>query len=443
MAITTTSNINAGVNTYYDKLFLRTLGETLRVAQLGQKRRLPKGEGNTIEFFQYNKIEIALSSGEVDALIGTEGVNPSATTITGISKTRALKEYGKFSKHTRLVKATHIDQGLKGVIKLWGANAGENIEVITMQEVSSNGAMPVRADGDATYSFSGTFTGTPTTTELRDTDLTGNTAFGDANDDLNQSVLYITTGIAKGLATTVTDYVTIGGIMTVPTLDQAPATGDAFTVVGPNGLSSATASNADSINTSAIQTGMELLKTFAAEPMDANGFYFGILSPEAERGLLQDTNFTNLSEHSAEEARIEGLGGLIRGEIGKWGGVRWMRTTVPFKFPVEADGTAGTGGGPGADGANYIASQTYAVGAGITVSYIFGRDSFGTIDFDGFNKVKGSMSRPRIIIKNPGSGDTSEPLNLNSTVGWYAAYATKALLPLNAVQIWSGESQVR
>lgn len=443
MAITTTSNINAGVNTYFDKLFLRTLGETLRVSGLGQKRVLPKGEGNTIEFFQWNKIEVGITSGEVDALIGTEGVNPSATTVTGISKTKSLKEYGLFSKHTRLVKATHIDMGLKGVVELWGKNAGENIEVITMQEVSSNGAMPVRADGDATYSFSGTFTGTPTTIELVDSDLTANTGFGDANDDLNQSVIYITTGIAKGIATTVTDYVAASGTMTIPTIDQAPAAGDAFTVVGPNGLSSNTASNADSVNTDSINVGMELLKTFDATAMDSDGFFAGVLSPEAERGLMQDTNWTNLSEHSASTASGEGMGGLIKGEIGKWGGVRWFRSTVPFKFPVEADGTAGTGGGPGAEGANYIASQTYAVGAGITVTYIFGKDAFGTIDFDGFKKVKGSKSMPKIIVKIPGKGDTSEPLNLNSTVGWYAAYATKALLPLNAVQIWSAEPQVR
>lgn len=442
MAITTTSNINAGINTYFDMLFLRTLGETVVVTRFGQKRILPKGKGKTIEFFQWNKIEVTISSGEVDSLIGTEGVTPSATTVTGISKTKTLKEYGKFSKHTRLVEKTHIDQGLKGVVKLWGANAAENVEIITMQEISSNGAMPVRADLDATYSFSGTFTGTPTTTELRDTDLGSNSSFGDANDDLNQAILYITTGIAKGLCTPVTDYVTSGGIMTVPALDQAPAVGDKFTVVGPNGLSSATGSNADSVNTDAIDVATEKLKTFAAVPFPG-GWFMGTLSPEAERGLKQDTKFVTLAEHSAREALREGKGGLIRGEVGRWGGVIWVRTTVPFKFPVESDGTAGTGGGPGADGANYIASQTYAVGAGITVSYIFGQESFGTINFDGFKKVKGSSSRPQIIIKHPGSGDTSEPMNLNSTVAWYIAYASKALLPLNAVQLWSAEPQIR
>lgn len=442
MAITTTSNINAGVNTFYDKVFIRTLGETLRVAQLGQKRNLPKGEGDQIEFFQYNKIEVAMAAGEVDALIGTEGTNPSATTITGISKNKTLKEYGKFSKHTRLVKATHIDEGLTGVVQLWGENAAENIEVITMQEISANGAMPVRADLDATYKFNGTLTGAPTTTELADTALTTNTGFGDANDDLNQSVVYITSGIAKGLAAPVTNYVTATGAMTVPTLDQAPAAGDKFTVVGPNGLSSATASNADSVNTDAIRAGMELLKTFDAKPTRGQ-FMVGILSPEAEKGLMADSDWTNVSLYSAEESRKFGKGGLFMGEVGKWGGVIWLRTTTPFKFPLEADGTAGTGGGPGANGANYIAAQTYAEGAGITSSYIFGRNAFGTINFDGFSSVRGSSMRPRIIVKNPGAGDTSEPLNLNSTVGWYAAYATKALLPLNAVQIWSAEPQAR
>lgn len=442
MATTTTSNVNAGINTYFDMLFLRTLGETLVVPRFGQKRTLPKGKGKTIEFFQWNKIELTMSSGEVDSLVSTEGSNPSATTITGISKTKILKEYTKNSKHTRLVEKTHIDQGLKGVVILWGKNSGEHVEVITMQEISSNGAMPVRADLDATYSFSGTFTGTPTTTELRDTDLGSNSAFGDANDDLNQSVVYITSGIAKGLCTTVTDYVTSGGIMTVPTLDQAPAVGDSFTVVGPNGLSSNTASNADSLNTDAIAVGVEKLRTFDVEMFPGN-WLMGTLSPEAERGLMLDAKFVALAEHSAAQMLREGKGGLIRGEVVRWGGVIWVRTTLPFKFPVQTDGTAGTAGGPGADGANYLPLQTYAVGAGITVSYIFGQNSFGTINFDGFKKVKGSLMRPKIIIKHPGPGDTSEPANMNSTVAWYMAYATKALLPLNAVQLWSAEPQIR
>lgn len=443
MATTTTGNVNAGVDTYYDKRFLRVLEETMRIVPLGQKRNLPKGSGKTVQFFQWNKIPVTLTTGVVDSKITTEGTNPSATTLTGINKNVTLVEYGDFSKHTRILKRTHIDVDLKGTIPLWGQHAAEVLDLVTQQEIVSRGAMPVRADLDSTYMYSGTVTTATSATSLADTGLSTNTSFGDANDDLNQSVIYFTSGKYKGTGGTITDYVTASGTMTIAGLETAdggyPAVGDTFNVVGPNGLSSATASNADSLNTSQIRRGMRLLKTYDAMPMDSDGFFVGVLSPETEEGLMADTNWTNVSQYSAE---VEGRGGgLFKGEVGKWGGVRWVRTTVPFKFAIEADGTAGTGGGPGAAGINYSAAS-YAVGAGITCSYIFGKESFGTVQFDGFGGSKGSDSRPRIIIKSPGPGDTSEPLNLNSTAGWYAAFAPKMLQPLNCVQLWSAEPQL-
>lgn len=53
-------------------------------------------------------------------------------------------------------------------------------------------------------------------------------------------------------------------------------------------------------------------------------------------------------------------------------------------------------------------------------SFFFGRDAYGTVNLEG-------DQGPRIYVKNPGPQDTSNPLDMFSTVGWKIHYATKVL----------------
>ena len=425
-----------GVNTFYNKRLRRVLNETLRIVPLGQKAPLPKGEGKTMEWFEWNKLNVTLTSGVVDAAIATEGTDPTAKSLTGLARSVSLTEYGDYSEVTRLLKNTHIDKQVKGVSALYGAYAAEVLDLVTQQAIVSGGCMPVRADLDATYEWSGTFTTVTTIASMADTTFDA-TAFGGTDDDANMAVMYITSGTGRGTGGVITDYTASSGTFTVDGLDVKPAVGDAYTVVTPATLAFDTASNADSLNTGAIRRGMRLLKTYDAMPYDSDGFFMGVLSPESEEGLMNDTNWTNVSQYSAQ---VEGKGGgLFKGEVGKWGGVRWVRTTKPFKFPITLDPAVnGLTKGVGTDGINYSAAS-YENELGVTCSFIFGKDSFGVVDFDGFD---GSGSAPRIITKTPGAGDTSNPLNMRSTVGFYAAYATRVLQPLNMVQIWSAEKQL-
>ena len=436
MARTTTANVAAGLNTYYNKRLRRVLNEKLRITPLGQEEPLPKGEGKAMDWFEWNKIAVTLTSGTVDAAIATEGTDPTAKTLTGMKRSATLVEYGDYSELTRILKNIHIDKQLKGVVKLYGAYAAEIIDLVTQQEIVSKGCLPVRADLDASFQFSSTFTTVTSATSMADTVIAANSGFGDANDDLNMAVITILDGTQKGTGGIVTDYATSGGVMTVDGLEAAPAVGDEFTVTSPAALSSATASNADSLNTSAIERGIRYLDTYDAI-RDANDWYMGVASPEAMEALKKDSKWVDTHKYSAEVSGKNG--GFFKGEIGMWGGVRWVSTTKPFKFPTQSDpAVAGTTKGPGADGANYDASS-YAEGAGITCSFIFGKGAFGTVKFDGF---AGQGSAPKVIIKTPNQHDTSNPLNMRSTVGIYAAYAAKSLQPLNMVQIWSAEKQL-
>ena len=425
---TTTSNIGAGMQIYYDKKFLRRYAFSLKVAPLGQKRDIPKGSGKQIQFFRYNDIAVSPSSQYL-----TECINPNATAITGQNLNATIKQRGAFSQHSSLVKDTHIDRDLAGVTELWGEHAAKLADLLCMQEICANGAYPIRADSSWTagaYWFEGTFDASSTTTSLNAGtgagDIGANTDYGDTDDDLNQSIIVITSGKAKGQARAVTDFNTDGTITVSPALDIAPASGDGFVVVSAHGLSTS-----NKLTTAVVRKAVQVLRNNGATPYDGDMFV-GVLCPDTEAGLMADTNWTNVMQY--RDSPAVKVNGLFTNEVGEWGGVRWVRTTQPFRFPITTVGTAGSSYGVGANNPGTTYTNYTASGA-IYSTPIFGKEAFGVTTLKGSNS---DIMKPGIIIKNPGPQDTSNPLNRFSTVGWYLPFVAKALNPLFAVQIWSG-----
>ena len=419
------SLIAKGVNTFYSKRFLRRAANQLRMVQWGQKRDLPKGEGKTIEFFKYNAIAASMSG----ALIAEGGGSITATTITGKAITAVIAEYGGYSDHTSLLKATHIDKNLKGVSALWGEHAGKVIDLLTAGEVAANGAQPFRCDGENTtgsYYFSGNFSSVTSTTVMVETDaLDINSAFGDANHDLLSSVITITSGPAEGESRAITAYTTAAGTITVsPAFDNLPIAEDAFNVVSSHGIVSG-----DIITTDHIHDAMAILKGNGASPME-DGWYIGIMGSRQEAQLKKDGDWTNLMTNSADKSGAKA--GMFTGKIGEWGGVRWFTTTQPFRFNSAT--TVGTDVATSGVGVMNIGTTytNYSATANTAATFILGAEAFGVTTFKGKNAKK-----PGIIVKTPGSGDTSNPLNLYSTVGWMLPFKCKALNSKFAIQMWS------
>jgi N4-gp56 family major capsid protein len=423
------SDHGAGVNVYYDKKFLRSALNVLRTAPLGQKRPLPKGEGDDITFFRYNQVAISMSGSYL-----TEGTNPDPTVVTGQNITATIAEWGNFSQHSRLLADTHIDRNLAGLSALWGEHAGSTMDLLAAMGAATGGAYPYRADeasGDSAYTFDGTVDSATSTTVV-DADLTSNdaaatggTGFGDADDDLNQSIIVMLTGTSAGQARPVTDYVALTGTVTVsPAWDVTPVAGDTFHVCSAHALATT-----DKLTTSNVRHAVTILRNNKAAPI-SGGMYVGVLCPDTEEGLMDDTTWTNVMQYK-DRPDIK-VNGLFAGEVGEWGGVRWVRTTLPFRFPITTEGTAGSsyGVGPLVPGTSYT---NYSSTGAIYSTFIFGREAFGVTTFEGNN-----FMRPGIIKKNPGPQDTSNPLNMFSTVGWYMPGIAKGLNPLFGIQIWSG-----
>ncbi len=422
-AVDMDSGGSAGIDIFYDRTFLTTVKHTLRLAPLGQKRDLPKSKGDIIQFFRWNEIATSLSGSFL-----TDGTNPDPTQLTGQNIQAQIEEWGGFSQHSRLVEDVHIDRNLEGTAKLWGDNAGNIVDLLSHVGVCTSGAYPVRADGetgDGTYTFEGTVDSATSTTVV-DTDISANSNFGDANDDLNQSIIVIMTGTGYGQSRPITDYVTSGGTITVtPAWDITPAAGDTFHVVSAHGLTSS-----DILTTVNIRAAVTRLKNNRATPMMGKD-YVGIISPDTEAELMADTNWLTVMQYK-DRPDIVNTGGLFQGEVGYWGGTRWVNTTQPFRFPITTVGTSGSsyGVGPFVPGTSYT---NYSATGGVYANLIVGREAFGVTTLKGNNYMS-----PGIIRKRSGQSDTSNPLNRFSTIGWYLPFVAKGLNPHFAVQLWTG-----
>jgi len=418
---TKTSTVGAGVPTvYWSKRFLEFLVEKLVLAPFGQKRPLPEGNGVTAEFFRWRPIAPTYT-----AL--TEGVNPDATMIYGQKVSVDVQEYGNFTQLSSLLKKTHIDTNLEGAVDILAEQAAETMDGLCWRELCSNGTYPMAADHftTATSRFSGALgTVTSTTAICGGAALEDNTNYGDANDDLNQSIITITSGPAKGQSRIITDYVAAGGgtgtagaaAMTIsPALDMTPVTADTYMVCTPDEITTG-----DDLSYANVKGARTILKKNLANTF-RGGYFVMVGGPDAFSGLMDDSDWKNVMTYKDQTT------GLFDGEIGKFAGVRCVETTSPFVFPIETRGTPGTAGGPGAQGANY------AVSGHVQTVLVLGKNAFGVT---GFKKRMGGVIKPPIIIKQVGSGGTSDPLNRYGTVGWQMDIGHKSLYSMHAVGIW-------
>ena len=417
MAATSTTTVGGGQITYYDKKFLDITTKMLKYTLFGQKRPIPMQEGKTISFFRWLALSASVSGNTL-----SEGQNPSATSVTGQDLSATLLEFGAFAQISSLMQKTHLDgkisSGISGIIDLLAEQGAIVIDTKTGMEMCAHAAQPLRADyaADTGATYSGTITTATSTTSMADTALETNTDYGDANDDLNQSLITFTGGAAMGQQRAVVDYVASGGVMTLsPALDVIIEVGDTFVVTSPDAIASG-----DKLTYSNIKRAVRLLKQNNAQRFGGN--FIGLIDPEAAEGLMDDTDWKNVHTYKDQTT------GIFEGEIGKLLGVRFIEHTNAIRFPIETRGTAGTAGGPGAAGANVTSTGNVAC------NFILGKNAYGVTTF---TNQMGQLRTPPIIIKTSGKQDTSNALNMYGTAGWKIEFIPKGLQPLFAQQIWT------
>lgn len=305
MATTTQTygNLTAEQKTFYDRTLLSRLLPNLTFLKYGQKRPMPKNEGDKINFRRFNSLDVPANS-------LTEGVTPDGDNLSITAVTATVAQEGNWVRLTDKISMVGIDPVLTEAAALMGENAAETLET-RCADVIFKGTSQQYAGGAASAA-----------------------------------------AIAAGKV----------------------------------------------VNSEEIKKAVRTLRNNNAKTMEG-GYYIGFCDPSVAYDLQNDALWQDISKYNGAE-------NIMKGEIGRIHGVRFILTTM---CPTDATtATAGT----------------------LHKTLIVGKDAYGVVDVDG-------SSKPEIIIKPTGSAGTEDPLNQRASVGWKAMAVTVRLQELAMVCIQS------
>lgn len=124
MANTTTTEVSAGVNNFYDRVMLKAARPLLVYMKWGQVRDIPSNNSTTIKFRRYGLLTantVALS----------EGVTPSGTALSVTDVTGSVSQYGDFITMTDVLQFSTLDPLLTETADLLGQQAGNSLDQVT------------------------------------------------------------------------------------------------------------------------------------------------------------------------------------------------------------------------------------------------------------------------------------------------------------------------
>lgn len=172
------------------------------------------------------------------------------------------------------------------------------------------------------------------------------------------------------------------------------ATGGATNTFTPAGATTIGGlASTDVMTGAAIRKAVRLLKANKAQRFD-NGFYRGIIDVYQSYDLFGNSEWLNSVSIYTDPTQLK------QGIVGKLHGVEFVETNNGLSFS-----TGGVGAGTG--------TTAYS-------TLIFGKNAYGTVSLE-------NQPGNRIYVKVPGPQDTSNPLDIYSTIGWKAFFAVKTL----------------
>ena len=371
-----TNDLSPEMKTFYDKVLIKNATPNLVHDQFGQKKPIPKGAGKTVEFRRYSPLPKALTP-------ISEGVVPDGKPLNVTTVTATVSQYGDYICLTDMLLLTAIDNNIVEATTLLGDQAGRTLDTVT-REIVNAGTSVQYADGTVTHRY-----------------------------DLDQTN--------------------------------------------------------DKIDLVAIKKGARYLKVQNAPKID--GSFVAIIHPDVAYDIMADTNWIDINKYTTSDK-------IFNGEIGKIGGVRFTETTEAKIFHAanltaaarnlsvktaiteaadtiavkeaitSAEATALVGrkvligttqyevesasaAAAGSATITLTATLTVAVdtviypgeagAAGVDVysTLVLGANAYGVTQIEG-----GGLEN---ILKQLGSGGTSDPLNQKATVGWKATKTAERL----------------
>lgn len=135
-------NLSAENKTFYDRTLLERLKPNLLFHTYGQKRPIPKKEGDKVNFRRY----AALPANTV-AL--TEGVTPAGTRLSISTVEATASQYGDFTTMSDMVDIIGIDNNVVEATEILGDQAALTLDTI-VRDVVCAGSNVLYANGTAT-----------------------------------------------------------------------------------------------------------------------------------------------------------------------------------------------------------------------------------------------------------------------------------------------------
>jgi N4-gp56 family major capsid protein len=159
----------------------------------------------------------------------------------------------------------------------------------------------------------------------------------------------------------------------------------------------------DVIDGATIRKAVRTLKTNKAQRFD-NGYFRGIIDVNQSYDLFGNTEWLNSISIYTDPTQLKA------GIVGKLHGVEFVETNNGLALTTAAN-------------TPFNITTIYSC-------YVFGKNAYGTVSLD-------NQPGNKIYVKTPGPQDTSNPLDIYSTVGWKAFFAVKVLNSAWIVRIFS------
>jgi N4-gp56 family major capsid protein len=129
MAVQTYALLTPEQKTFYDRSLLERLLPELRFAQFGQKKPMPKREGDNVNFRRFNSLSAATTP-------LTEGVTPAGNALSISTVAATVAQYGDYITLSDKIDMVGIDPVLTETSQLLGEQAGLTIDTIVRNIVT-------------------------------------------------------------------------------------------------------------------------------------------------------------------------------------------------------------------------------------------------------------------------------------------------------------------
>ena len=398
--VTTDADLSAENKTFWDKALIVLAGPELVHDQFAQQRDIPKGNGKTIEFRQFDPLP------EQTAPL-TEGVTPAGQELSVNSMTATVAQYGGYVTTSDVLDMTALDPIVNEATKLIARQAGETLDSIT-RDVVNAGTNVMYALGKT----SGTVNATAPTSRTAIGYASAVTNHNLTVDDVKRAVRALKRQNAPKIRG---DYV---GIIHPDV---------AYDLMrDPEWLSPKQYVDTQDIYAGEIGKlyGVRFIENTRAKVFKADVLANGAPTLTVKSAVTSSATVPVVEAISAAEATAL---------AGKKVYVGSAATEVTISS--ASAGTAGNATLTLSASAS-IAKDTVIYGEGAGVN---GADVYSTLIIadDAYGTTKVSGGGLQHIVKPLGSGGSSDPLNQRATVGWKATKTAKILVPQYLVRIES------